>query len=116
MCFFFCTIDYKMTPFSNVGPHNSSSPHFLSSPPKSVFTGSLGCGNLSERRASGLVFCESDSSEYRTICVSPTVLLHPDSVSISRVLRWCGVEEEYLKPVSRSMCWLHGFTEKPDGN
>ncbi|KAM6970810.1 extended synaptotagmin-2 isoform 1-T1 [Tautogolabrus adspersus] len=34
----------------------------------SVFTGSLGCGNLSERRASGLVFCESNTSEYRTIC------------------------------------------------
>ncbi|XP_049605841.1 extended synaptotagmin-2 isoform X3 [Syngnathus scovelli] len=33
----------------------------------SLFSGSLGCGNLSERRASGLVFCESDSSEYRTI-------------------------------------------------
>ncbi|XP_054893678.1 extended synaptotagmin-2 isoform X2 [Poeciliopsis prolifica] len=28
-----------------------------------VFTGSLGCGNLSERRASGLIFCESDTSE-----------------------------------------------------
>uniref|UniRef100_A0A3Q1C2I5 Extended synaptotagmin-like protein 2b n=1 Tax=Amphiprion ocellaris TaxID=80972 RepID=A0A3Q1C2I5_AMPOC len=38
----------------------------------SVFTGSLGCGNLSERRASGLVFCESNTSEYRTIFVSPT--------------------------------------------
>ncbi|XP_034997990.2 extended synaptotagmin-2 isoform X2 [Hippoglossus stenolepis] len=33
----------------------------------SVFTGSLGCGNLSERRASGLVFCESNTSAYRTI-------------------------------------------------
>ncbi|XP_040921970.1 extended synaptotagmin-2 isoform X1 [Toxotes jaculatrix] len=33
----------------------------------SVFTGSLGCGNLSQRRASGLVFCESNTSEYRTI-------------------------------------------------
>ncbi|XP_075936823.1 extended synaptotagmin-2 [Anarhichas minor] len=33
----------------------------------SVFTGSLGCGNLSARRASGLVFCESNTSEYRTI-------------------------------------------------
>ncbi|XP_061613783.1 LOW QUALITY PROTEIN: extended synaptotagmin-2 [Phyllopteryx taeniolatus] len=33
----------------------------------SIFSGSLGCGNLSERRASGLVFCESNSSEYRTI-------------------------------------------------
>ncbi|XP_033933152.2 extended synaptotagmin-2-like, partial [Pseudochaenichthys georgianus] len=33
----------------------------------SVFSGSLGCGNLSERRASGLVFCESNTSEYRTI-------------------------------------------------
>uniref|UniRef100_A0A8C6MKN2 Extended synaptotagmin 2 n=1 Tax=Nothobranchius furzeri TaxID=105023 RepID=A0A8C6MKN2_NOTFU len=32
-----------------------------------VFTGSLGCGNLSERRASGLIFCESDTSECRTI-------------------------------------------------
>ncbi|XP_038153864.1 extended synaptotagmin-2 isoform X1 [Cyprinodon tularosa] len=28
-----------------------------------VFTGSLGCGNLSERRASGLIFCEGDTSE-----------------------------------------------------
>ncbi|XP_035765486.1 extended synaptotagmin-2-A [Neolamprologus brichardi] len=34
----------------------------------SVFSGSLGCGNLSERRASGLVFCESNTSEYKTIC------------------------------------------------
>ncbi|XP_058482791.1 extended synaptotagmin-2 isoform X1 [Solea solea] len=34
----------------------------------SVFTGSLGCGNLSERRASGLVFCETNTSQYRTIC------------------------------------------------
>ncbi|XP_057680662.1 extended synaptotagmin-2 isoform X2 [Corythoichthys intestinalis] len=33
----------------------------------SIFSGSLGCGNLSERRASGLVFCESNSSDYRTI-------------------------------------------------
>ncbi|XP_037311484.2 extended synaptotagmin-2 isoform X1 [Pungitius pungitius] len=33
----------------------------------SVFTGSLGCGNLSQRRASGLVFCESNTSEYRTL-------------------------------------------------
>ncbi|XP_061877611.1 extended synaptotagmin-2 isoform X1 [Entelurus aequoreus] len=33
----------------------------------SIFSGSLGCGNLSERRASGLVFCESSSSEYRSI-------------------------------------------------
>uniref|UniRef100_A0A8D3AHN9 Extended synaptotagmin 2 n=1 Tax=Scophthalmus maximus TaxID=52904 RepID=A0A8D3AHN9_SCOMX len=39
----------------------------------SVFTGSLGCGNLSERRASGLVFCESNTSEYRTIlCAKKT--------------------------------------------
>uniref|UniRef100_A0A8D3DVB1 Extended synaptotagmin 2 n=1 Tax=Scophthalmus maximus TaxID=52904 RepID=A0A8D3DVB1_SCOMX len=49
----------------------------------SVFTGSLGCGNLSERRASGLVFCESNTSEYRTILVSPPECLHPDGVSIS---------------------------------
>uniref|UniRef100_A0AAQ4NWW6 Extended synaptotagmin 2 n=1 Tax=Gasterosteus aculeatus aculeatus TaxID=481459 RepID=A0AAQ4NWW6_GASAC len=33
----------------------------------SVFTGSLGCGNLGQRRASGLVFCESNTSEYRTL-------------------------------------------------
>uniref|UniRef100_A0A8C7HMV8 Extended synaptotagmin 2 n=1 Tax=Oncorhynchus kisutch TaxID=8019 RepID=A0A8C7HMV8_ONCKI len=33
----------------------------------SVFTGSVGCGNLKERRASGLVFCESDTSIYRTL-------------------------------------------------
>ncbi|KAM3860757.1 extended synaptotagmin-2-A [Diretmus argenteus] len=33
----------------------------------SVFTGSLGCGNLSERRALGLVFCESSASGYRTL-------------------------------------------------
>ncbi|XP_056155208.1 extended synaptotagmin-2-A [Lampris incognitus] len=32
-----------------------------------VFTGSLGCGNLGERRASGLVFCERNASEYRTL-------------------------------------------------
>uniref|UniRef100_A0A8C7MK94 Extended synaptotagmin 2 n=1 Tax=Oncorhynchus kisutch TaxID=8019 RepID=A0A8C7MK94_ONCKI len=40
----------------------------------SVFTGSVGCGNLKERRASGLVFCESDTSIYRTLFVSPPVL------------------------------------------
>uniref|UniRef100_A0A667Y3B7 Extended synaptotagmin 2 n=1 Tax=Myripristis murdjan TaxID=586833 RepID=A0A667Y3B7_9TELE len=51
----------------------------------SVFTGSLGCGNLRERRASGLVFCESSTSEYRTLFVSPPALLHPGSVSISRI-------------------------------
>lgn len=55
---------------------------------KSVFTGSLGCGNLRERRASGLVFCESNTSEYRTICVSHPVPLHPSSVSI-RCVHWC---------------------------
>ncbi|XP_054621726.1 extended synaptotagmin-2 isoform X2 [Dunckerocampus dactyliophorus] len=33
----------------------------------SIFSGSLGCGNLSERRASGLVFCESGDSECRSI-------------------------------------------------
>eukprot|EP00063_Salmo_salar_P038270 XP_014013105.1 PREDICTED: extended synaptotagmin-2-A-like isoform X8 [Salmo salar] len=33
----------------------------------SVFTGSFGCGNLKERRASGLVFCESNTSMYRTL-------------------------------------------------
>ncbi|XP_017262284.1 extended synaptotagmin-2 isoform X2 [Kryptolebias marmoratus] len=32
-----------------------------------VFTGSLGCGNLGERRASGLIFCESNSTESKTI-------------------------------------------------
>uniref|UniRef100_A0A673XXZ1 Extended synaptotagmin 2 n=1 Tax=Salmo trutta TaxID=8032 RepID=A0A673XXZ1_SALTR len=40
----------------------------------SVFTGSFGCGNLKERRASGLVFCESNTSMYRTLFVSPLVL------------------------------------------
>uniref|UniRef100_A0A8C8FL07 Extended synaptotagmin-2 n=1 Tax=Oncorhynchus tshawytscha TaxID=74940 RepID=A0A8C8FL07_ONCTS len=33
----------------------------------SIFTGSVGCGNLKERRASGLVFCESNTSMYRTL-------------------------------------------------
>uniref|UniRef100_A0A8C7IDA8 Extended synaptotagmin 2 n=1 Tax=Oncorhynchus kisutch TaxID=8019 RepID=A0A8C7IDA8_ONCKI len=33
----------------------------------SVFTGSFGCGNLTERRASGLVFCENNTSMYRTL-------------------------------------------------
>lgn len=50
---------------------------------KSVFTGSLGCGNLSERRASGLVFCESNTSEYRKICVSS--FWGPAGVGVSRV-------------------------------
>lgn len=54
-----------------------------SSPTKSVFTGSLGCGNLSERKASGLVFCETNTSEYRKICVSS--LWRPAGVSVSRV-------------------------------
>uniref|UniRef100_A0A8C8JJZ0 Extended synaptotagmin-2 n=1 Tax=Oncorhynchus tshawytscha TaxID=74940 RepID=A0A8C8JJZ0_ONCTS len=40
----------------------------------SIFTGSVGCGNLKERRASGLVFCESNTSMYRTLFVSPPVL------------------------------------------
>lgn len=64
--------------------------NFLSSSPKSVFSGSLGCGNLSERRASGLVFCESNTSEYRTICVSSSVLFHLYSVSISG-MQCCGL-------------------------
>lgn len=51
---------------------------------KNVFTGSLGCGNLSERRASGLVFCESNTSEYRKICVSS--LWRPPGISVSRVV------------------------------
>lgn len=59
-------------------------PSFIPSPLprrlKSVFTGSLGCGNLSQRKASGLVFCETNTSEYRKICVS-----FPADVSVSRV-------------------------------
>uniref|UniRef100_A0A8C9YSJ3 Extended synaptotagmin 2 n=1 Tax=Sander lucioperca TaxID=283035 RepID=A0A8C9YSJ3_SANLU len=45
----------------------------------SVFTGSLGCGNLSERRASGLVFCESNTSEYRTIFCAKKSSSEPSS-------------------------------------
>uniref|UniRef100_A0A6Q2XHV1 Extended synaptotagmin-like protein 2b n=1 Tax=Esox lucius TaxID=8010 RepID=A0A6Q2XHV1_ESOLU len=33
----------------------------------SVFTGSFGCGNVNERRASGLVFCENSTPVYRTL-------------------------------------------------
>ncbi|XP_073692700.1 extended synaptotagmin-2-A-like [Garra rufa] len=40
----------------------------------SVFEGSFGCGNLKERRASGLVFCENPDSLYRTLFVSLTVI------------------------------------------
>lgn len=65
--------------------------NFLSSSPKSVFSGSLGCGNLSERRASGLVFCESNTSEYKTICVSSPVLFHLYSASISGMQCWVGL-------------------------
>lgn len=61
--------------------HSSFISSLLPLHPKSVFTGSLGCGNLSERRASGLVFCESNTSEYRKICVSS--LWCPVSISIS---------------------------------
>uniref|UniRef100_A0A7N6AJ28 Extended synaptotagmin-like protein 2b n=1 Tax=Anabas testudineus TaxID=64144 RepID=A0A7N6AJ28_ANATE len=49
----------------------------------SVFTGSLGCGNLSERRASGLVFCESSTSGYRTIFVSPLVPCIPIALALA---------------------------------
>ncbi|KAI2662524.1 Extended synaptotagmin-2 [Labeo rohita] len=38
---------------------------------KSVFEGSFGCGNLKERRASGLVFCENPDSLYRTLFTNP---------------------------------------------
>lgn len=65
--------------------------NFLSSSPKSVFSGSLGCGNLSERRASGLVFCESNTSEYKTICVSSPVLFHLYSASSSGMQCWVGL-------------------------
>ncbi len=41
---------------------------------KSVFEGSFGCGNLKERRASGLVFCENPDSLYRTLFVSLPVI------------------------------------------
>ncbi|XP_052418355.1 extended synaptotagmin-2 isoform X1 [Carassius gibelio] len=37
----------------------------------SVFEGSFGCGNLKERRASGLVFCENPDSLYRTLFTNP---------------------------------------------
>uniref|UniRef100_A0A8C1U888 Extended synaptotagmin-like protein 2b n=1 Tax=Cyprinus carpio TaxID=7962 RepID=A0A8C1U888_CYPCA len=37
----------------------------------SVFEGSFGCGNLKERRASGLVFCENPDSLCRTLFTNP---------------------------------------------
>ncbi|XP_059389219.1 extended synaptotagmin-2 isoform X1 [Carassius carassius] len=37
----------------------------------SVFEGSFGCGNLKERRASGLVFYENPDSLYRTLFTNP---------------------------------------------
>lgn len=37
---------------------------------KSVFAGSLGCGNLNERRASGIVICANSSSPSRSLFVS----------------------------------------------
>uniref|UniRef100_A0A8C1BCA2 Extended synaptotagmin 2 n=1 Tax=Cyprinus carpio carpio TaxID=630221 RepID=A0A8C1BCA2_CYPCA len=40
----------------------------------SVFEGSFGCGNLKERRASGLVFCENPDSLCRTLFVSVPVI------------------------------------------
>ncbi|XP_016094536.1 extended synaptotagmin-2-A-like [Sinocyclocheilus grahami] len=36
-----------------------------------VFEGSFGCGNLKERRASGLVFCENPDSLCRTLFTNP---------------------------------------------
>nr|XP_015810128.2 extended synaptotagmin-2-A isoform X3 [Nothobranchius furzeri] len=54
-----------------------------------VFTGSLGCGNLSERRASGLIFCESDTSECRTIFSNLSDLPHDGlkQVSVFKALK-----------------------------
>ncbi|XP_041717962.2 extended synaptotagmin-2-A isoform X2 [Coregonus clupeaformis] len=45
----------------------------------SVFTGSFGCGNLKERRASGLVFCESNTSMYRTLFSGKKMSSEPSS-------------------------------------
>ncbi|XP_043100038.1 extended synaptotagmin-2 isoform X1 [Puntigrus tetrazona] len=44
----------------------------------SVFEGSFGCGNLKERRASGLVFCENQDSLYRTLFSGKKVSVDPN--------------------------------------
>ncbi|XP_019900914.2 extended synaptotagmin-2 isoform X2 [Esox lucius] len=44
----------------------------------SVFEGNLGCGNLKERRASGLVFCENTASLYRTLFSGKKVSSDPN--------------------------------------
>ncbi|XP_050971810.1 extended synaptotagmin-2 isoform X1 [Labeo rohita] len=44
----------------------------------SVFEGSFGCGNLKERRASGLVFCENPDSLYRTLFSGKKVSIDPN--------------------------------------
>lgn len=96
-------------------PPSSPSP-IAPPPPKSVFTGSLGCGNLRERRASGLVFCESNTSEYRKICVSalpcphPSTPLDPDPAPlphscIPTSVRCCGLHSQRGKTVTPGMCW-----------
>ncbi|XP_042616444.1 extended synaptotagmin-2-like isoform X2 [Cyprinus carpio] len=44
----------------------------------SVFEGSFGCGNLKERRASGLVFCENPDSLCRTLFSGKKVSIDPN--------------------------------------
>ncbi|XP_052418356.1 extended synaptotagmin-2 isoform X2 [Carassius gibelio] len=44
----------------------------------SVFEGSFGCGNLKERRASGLVFCENPDSLYRTLFYGKKMSIDPN--------------------------------------
>ncbi|XP_077085216.1 extended synaptotagmin-2 isoform X1 [Siphateles boraxobius] len=44
----------------------------------SVFEGSFGCGNLKERRASGLVFCENPDSLYRTLFSGKKMSIDPN--------------------------------------
>ncbi|XP_068604284.1 extended synaptotagmin-2-B [Brachionichthys hirsutus] len=53
----------------------------------SIFTGSLGCGNLRERRASGLVFCESNTSQYRTSNLSDFTNDGLKQVSVFKALK-----------------------------
>ncbi|XP_055062954.2 extended synaptotagmin-2-B isoform X1 [Misgurnus anguillicaudatus] len=45
----------------------------------SVFEGSFGCGNLKERRASGLVFCENSDSLCRNVFTNP-LEFNPDGL------------------------------------
>ncbi|XP_041102828.1 extended synaptotagmin-2-A-like isoform X4 [Polyodon spathula] len=74
----------------------------------SVFEGSFGCGYLSERRASGLVFCENTASLYRAIFSGKKVSSDPNpfvQLSVGHTTYESKVRYKTSEPV-----WEEAFT------